>query len=407
MVPAFLREKAGLYYIVVSYYDEEHKRKQIWISTKLKVKGNKRKAETMLDEYQRYYNVIKRELVYTDVEASNGVSTESTIEKKLVEQVELSSPLFGDYLYNWNEELKDTLEVTTYNGYRNQIRRAIQPYFNERGITLHSITAEDIRLFYKIEIKKVSASTIRKYHANIRKCLQEAFQEDKIPFNPADKVKLPKGDAFIGDYYNKEELLDLLKKSKGTKLEFPIFMAVYYGLRRSEIAGLKWSAVDFHYKTITIMHTVVYCNVDGRAQVVAKDRTKTNKSLRTLPLMPEIEEMLLRMRDEQKQNRKFMKSFYKDEGYIYVLEDGTPVNPDYITKKFIKFIKAEKLRHVRFHDLRHSCATLMRHEGVKLEDIQKWLGHSQLATTERIYAHFSEEQHKVSASVISNSLKNN
>ena len=85
-----------------------------------------------------------------------------------------------------------------------------------------------------------------------------------------------------------------------------------------------------------------------------------------------------------------MKSFYKDEGYIYVLEDGTPVNPDYITKKFIKFIKAEKLRHVRFHDLRHSCATLMRHEGVKLEDIQKWLGHSQLATTERIYAYFSD-----------------
>ena len=339
MVPAFLREKAGMYYIVVSYYDEEHKRKQIWISTKLKVKGNKRKAETMLEEYQRYYDVIKRELVYEDIEPAENSENKELNEKKLVEYVELSSPLFGDYIYNWNEELKDTLQVTTYNGYRTQIQRAIMPYFNQKGITLHSITAEDIRIFYKSELKKVSASTIRKYHANIRKCLQEAFQEDKIPFNPADKVKLPKGDTFVGDYYNKEELLELLSRVKGTKLEFPVSMAIYYGLRRSEIGGLKWSAVDFNYKTITIMHTVVYCSVDGRAKVVAKDRTKTNKSLRTLPLMPEIEEMLIRMKEEQKQNKKFLKSFYKEEGYIYVLEDGTPVNPDYITKKFIKFIK--------------------------------------------------------------------
>ena len=158
MVPAFLREKAGLYYIVVSYYDEDHKRKQIWISTKLKVKGNKRKAETMLDEYQRYYDVVKRELVYEDISEEANNSNEAQEEKHLVEQVVLGSPLFGDYLYTWNEELKDTIAATTYNGYRTQIQRAIMPYFNERGITLHSITAEDIRLFYKSELKRVNAT---------------------------------------------------------------------------------------------------------------------------------------------------------------------------------------------------------------------------------------------------------
>ena len=194
----------------------------------------------------------------------------------------------------------------------------------------------------------------------------------------------------------------LLEIAKGTKLEFPIFIAVYYGLRRSEIAGLKWSAIDFTYKTLSVVHTVVYCNVDGKATVVAKDRTKTSKSMRTLPLMPVVEEMLLRMKAEQEKNKQFFKSCYKDQGYIYVLQDGTPMNPDYITKSFIKFIKSTGLKHIRFHDLRHSCATLMRHEGVKLEDIQKWLGHSQLATTEKIYAHFQEEQHIVTAGVIVN-----
>ena len=208
----------------------------------------------------------------------------------------------------------------------------------------------------------------------------------------------------MGDYYNKDELIKLLEVVKGTKLEFPVFIAVYYGLRRSEIAGLKWSAIDFTYKTLSIVHTVVYCNVDGKAAVVAKDRTKTVKSMRTLPLMPVVEEMLLRMKAEQEQNRQFYKKSYKEQGYIYVLADGTPVNPDYITKAFIKFIKNKGLRHIRFHDLRHSCATLMRHEGARLEDIQKWLGHSQISTTEKIYAHFSDEQHKNSARLISNCL---
>lgn len=228
--------------------------------------------------------------------------------------------------------------------------------------------------------------------------------EDKIPFNPADKVKLPKVNTYIGEYYNKEDLVRLLKEVRGTQLEIPVVIAVYYGLRRSEIAGLKWSAVDFEYKTITIRHTLVYCSVDGKYQFVAKDRTKTKKSLRTLPLMPAVEELLLKVKEQQEEDKAFFRKSYKDSGYIYVHQDGSCYNPNYITTAFIKFLRSRKLKHVRFHDLRHSCATLMRHEGVKMEDIQKWLGHSQIATTEKIYAHFSQEQHKTSANIISKSL---
>lgn len=406
MVQAYLREKKGLYYIAIYYYDDNHERKQIWVSTKLKVRGNKRKAEELLLDYQQHYDVSRKELVYEEKQTIKPPINTGII--KVTNEVYVEDdgedPLFGDYIEQWNDELKDTLRVTTYSNYVRQIQRVIKPYFNGKGITLHSITANDIKLFYKEQLKKVSACTIRKYHANIRKCLQEAFEEDKINTNPADKVKLPKGEIFVGGYYNKEELKKLIQMTKGKLLEFPVVMASYYGLRRSEIAGLKWSAVDFNYKTITIMHTAVYCPVDGKAQVICRDNTKTSKSMRTLPLMPIVEEMLLKMKAEQEERKKFFKSCYNDSGYIYVIEDGTPVNPDYITKAFIKFIKANKLKHIRFHDLRHSCATLMRHEGVKLEDIQKWLGHSQISTTEKIYAHFSEDQHKNSAMLISNCL---
>ena len=281
MVQAYLREKKGLYYIVVYYYDDNHERKQIWVSTKLKIRGNKRRAEEMLLEYQQYYDIKKRELVYEQFEQELVYPKQS-----MAKETKQESPLFGDYIEQWNDELKDTLRVTTYSNYVRQIQRVIKPYFNGKGITLHSITANDIKLFYKEQLKKVSACTIRKYHANIRKCLQEAFEEDKINTNPADKVKLPKGEIFVGDYYNKEELKKLIQMTKGKLLEFPVVMASYYGLRRSEIAGLKWSAVDFNYKTITIMHTAVYCPVDGKAQVICRDNTKTSKSMRTLPLMP-------------------------------------------------------------------------------------------------------------------------
>ena len=311
MVQAYLREKKGLYYIAVYYYDANHERKQIWVSTKLKVRGNKRRAEEMLLEYQQHYDVEKRALVYEQPEQKLIAPKQSTVIENLNEimaTIEVS-PLFGDYIEEWNNELKDTLQVTTYSNYVRQIKRVIKPYFNGKGITLHSITANDIKTFYKEQLKKVSASTIRRYHANIRKCLQEAFEEDKIPTNPADKVKLPKGDAFIGEYYNKEELKRLLQMTKGTILGFPVMMAAYYGLRRSEIAGLKWSAIDFNYKTITIMHTVVYCEVDGKAQIVSKDSTKTAKSMRTLPLMPVVEEMLIKMKNDEEERKKLLQRY--------------------------------------------------------------------------------------------------
>lgn len=162
--------------------------------------------------------------------------------------------------------------------------------------------------------------------------------------------------------------------------------------------------VDFNYKTITIRRTIVGCVVDGKYKCIEKERTKTKKSLRTLPLMPIIEDMLLRMKAKQEKEREFFGNSYKDTKYIYVHEDGEYYNPNYITCAFVKHLKTHRLRHIRFHDLRHSCATLMRHEGIKMEDIQKWLGHSQLATTEKIYAHFEEEQHIASAEIISKTL---
>lgn len=395
MVSACLREKHDNYYIIISYY-EEGKRKQIWEPTGLKARGNKRKAEQILADYQKRYSVEEKRLIGKNEKINSNV--------RRPQEITADDILFGQYLQEWCEEQRGIIEESTYCNYKRQINRAIVPYFNKRRITLQTITAQDISEFYKAQVKSVSVGTVKHYHSNIRKALQDAYEEDKIVCNPADKVKLPQGDPFIGDYYNKDELQKLLNSVQGTQIEFPVYMAVYYGLRRSEISGLQWSAVDFNYKTITIRRTIVGCVVDGKYKCIEKERTKTKKSLRTLPLMPIIEDMLLRMRAKQGEEREFLGNSYKDTKYIYVHEDGEYYNPNFITCAFVKHLKKHNLRHIRFHDLRHSCATLMRHEGIKMEDIQRWLGHSQLATTEKIYAHFEEEQHIASAEIISKSL---
>ncbi len=187
---------------------------------------------------------------------------------------------------------------------------------------------------------------------------------------------------------------------RGKRIEFAVIIAAYYGLRRSEISGLKWSNIDFNYKTITIKHTVTKCTIDGKVMIVARDKAKTKKSIRTLPLIPEVEALLLKMKKWNDSNKEFFGDLYEDKyaDYIYRDEKGYLIKPDFITNNFsLQVSKIKSLDKIRFHDLRHSCAALLRHEGVPMEDIQKWLGHSQITTTESIYAHFENETHLKSA----------
>src|SRR5699024_158284 len=104
----------------------------------------------------------------------------------------------------------------------------------------------------------------KRYHADIHKALKEAVELDLIPINPADNIKLDKSEQYIASYYNKEELEKLFDVAKGSIIELHILLASYYGLRREEVCGLKYSSINFVDHTITISHTVTQCNVDGQ-----------------------------------------------------------------------------------------------------------------------------------------------
>ncbi|MDD4474206.1 MAG: tyrosine-type recombinase/integrase [Eubacteriales bacterium] len=364
MVAGHLQEKKNLYYIVLDFQDEKGKRRQKWLPTGLPIKGNKKKAEAML----------------ADARVNFVPPTTEPRE---------SETLFSDYLIDWLEIAKPTIAQTTYASYRQMTKGVIVPYFEERNITLTGIKPQDIQAFYTEQLKRVKASSVIHYHAVIHRALKYAVKIDVLVANPADKVERPRKEPFKASFYDSTEMEQLFEASRGTYLEIPILLGAFYGLRRSEVVGLRWEAIDFKRNTLTISHTVTSYTLDGKRHTIAQDTTKTKSSMRTLPLVPAIRGKLIAVKEQQKVYIDLCGKSYDKQyiGYICVNPMGGLITPNYITQTFPELLAKNNLRRIRFHDLRHSCASLLLANGVPMKQIQEWLGHSDFSTTANIYAH--------------------
>jgi len=391
MVAGHLREKRGYYHLVLSYTDENGKRQTPSKSTGLPIKGNKKRAEAML---QTARQEMERELERKQNQRAQTHPDDPT------------EVLFTVFMLDWLEMMKSSIEITTYASYSMCIKSRIVPYFDEHhpGLMLCEVTPKHIQDFYSYELRErgVTTNTVIRRHANIRKALQYAFKIGLLENNPADRVERPKKNQFTGSVYNEKELEQLFELVRGKPIELGVILAAFYGLRRSEAVGLKWSAIDFEQKTLSIRHTVTQVSVDGKSTIVEKDRTKTKSSYRTLPLVPPFEELLRTLKTKQEQNRRLCGSMYckKDAEYIYVNDIGELVKPGYITQNFPATLEKNGMRRIRFHDLRHSCASLLYANGVSLKEIQEWLGHSDIGTTSNIYTHLDFNSKIASANAI-------
>lgn len=368
MVTGHLREIKNHFYIVLTYKDTNGNRKAKTISTGFTVKGNKRKAEAMLSEARQTFVIPE------------------TLNKQQTEDM-----LFTDYLLDWLQIAKQGVALTTYASYANMVLSRIVPYFEPLGLQLHEVQPKHIQNFYTFGMAKegLVSNTIIHWHAVIRKALQYAMKTGLIDVNPADRIDRPKKNVFKSDVYDAVELDALFRAVKGQPIELAVILGAFYGLRRSEVIGLKWDAIDFKRKTFTIKHTVTQVTIDNQLITVESDRTKTKSSCRTLPLVKPFEELLIKLRDEQEYYRKLCGNMYcKDYiGYVYVNELGKRVRPNYISDTFQRILEKNGLKKIRFHDLRHSCASLLYANGVSLKEIQEWLGHSDISTTSNIYTH--------------------
>lgn len=332
MVAGRLQEKNGFYYIVLSYTDSAGKRRQPWIGTGLPVKGNKKRAEKMLAETRKDFTIPKGQVS------------------------ELSPDMaFSDYMRYWLKMMRTAVTETTYSSYCFNVEKHIIPYFEPLGVTLAGLQPRQIQSFYLHEAETLKNTSILRFHANLHKALKYAVRIDLIASNPVDKVDRPKPQAFMASYYSAEEMEKLFEAAQGHKLELIIQLAAFYGLRRAEVMGLRWEAIDFEAKTLTIRHIVTSTRIDGKKILVEADRAKTKSSLRTLPLVDPIAERLKAVKEQQEYNQKICGNCYNQEylGYVFVDAMGNLIQPDSVTTGFPQLLKENGLRRIRFHDLRH------------------------------------------------------
>lgn len=405
-VSGHLKEIRGIYHLVLNYYDENGKRKTPSITTKLPVRGNKKQANAMLKylieafevptgnkkaNLKSYFtkDMLQKKSRVNDATSKKVVKINKNSKNKKIKVHK--NMLFSDFMVYWINATQYNYERSTYGTYLMQINSSIAPYFKEQEILLSDLTSFDIQDFYSyaFETKKVSANTVLKWHANIHKALDYAVQNKLISENPSKKVSKPKKIQFTGSAYSQDELDKLFQVAKNDPLELGIYLAAFFGLRREEVVGIKWNAIDFDAKTIKIGTTVTVTNINGKLEEVEKDRAKNKASFRVYPLPQLFEELLLKLKKDQATNKQLAgRSYnYKYQDYIYVDKLGNRIKPGYITQHFALVLKKNNLRHIRFHDLRHTCATRMCVKGENLVKVQKWLGHSSITTTANTYAH--------------------
>lgn len=272
----------------------------------------------------------------------------------------------------------------------------IIPYFREKGIRLHELRPCDLSEFYKImsttdsklsRDEPLSGRTIQHFHQNISKALNDAVERGYISYNPDITSKRPKIKKFKAKFLNQKQIIDLLAALEGSLIYLPVFICSIYGLRRSEVLGLKWDSIDFENNTIRICETLQQGTKEISGETNYTDDVKTDSSNRTMPMIPVVKEKLLAQKRWQLENKKEFEDLYTESDFVFTQESGAVITPNYLTKQFREYADSVGFVGLRLHDLRHSVASNLLNKGFSYVQTAEWLGHSNPSTTFRFYAY--------------------
>lgn len=314
-----------------------------------------------------------------------------------------------DYLVSYLKRVEPELQKNTIVSYRSMTNGKIRRYFQRRPqLTVGNLKPQDIQDFYQILFADgVVANTVIHYHALLRRAFQQAFKEERIDANPFDRVGRPKKNKFHGENYTQEELLTLLHLARGDVIYPAILLAGAMGLRRGEALGVRWSRIDWEKCTVLLDTKIVEYRENGKKKVEPVEEMKNKSSRRTLPLPDPVVEMLQVQKEHREVYRKMFQGSYNTQylDYVCVNQLGELLRPSYVTDHFRELLEKYGLRHIRFHDLRHTFASLLINQDVPLINVANFLGHSDLSTTANIYAHLDKASKQASAAVISDILQ--
>lgn len=331
---------------------------------------------------------------------------------KLLHQLETNSYInpdkitLGEYLNQWMADYVETnLAPKTIEGYRVNIERHIIPSIG--GIVLQKLQPIHIQQFYKSKLQNgrldgkggLSAKSIIYIHRNLREALNHAVKLQLIQRNVADAVEVPRQKVFRAKFLTEKQIQDLLKSLKNTDIYIPVLLAVGIGLRRGEALGLKWKDIDFENKTITVTRSLL----PSKNGLIFHD-PKTEHSKRVISVSESIMEELKKHQESQEEYKKILGQAYNDNDLVCCLNDGSLINPASFSHRFSRTLEKSKLPHVRFHDLRHTNATLMLKHNIPAKVASERLGHSNIGITLDLYSHVMKEMQEDAARKLDNAI---
>jgi integrase len=299
--------------------------------------------------------------------------------------VDAKNLIVGNYLDCWlSDSVRGTVRESTFSRDKYLVVNHVKPSVGR--LKLKNLNALHLQGLYRERLDSgLSASTVQKVHHVLHKALAQAVRWDLIPRNPADAVKAPRPMPKEMRPLSAKEARRLLDAAKGDKLEALYVVAVTTGMRRGELLGLKWSDVDLGNTRLSIRRTLTRTE---NGKYVALGDTKNKKSRRTVRLTPQAVEALRMHLERQIRKIEALGDLYDDQGLVFTSEAGTPINPSNLRQRsFAPLLKEAGLPHIRFHDLRHTCATLLLSKGVHPKFVQELLGHATVAITLDTYSH--------------------
>jgi integrase len=312
------------------------------------------------------------------------------------------------FLIRWlTVNLPSTVSESTEDDYNDTVRLHLIPELGQKRLGRLSVAELD-RLWRAKRAAGYSTNSVRIMRTVLRRALGQAEREGIIARNVAALSAPPRVRAKEGRTLTVEQARRLLDAAVGHRFELVIILALAYGMRRGEVLGLRWSALDWDTGTLQVTHSVQRIkNRDGppghRTQLVVGE-LKTRRSRRSLALAPETLARLRQHHTQQAGHKMAAGPAWRDHGLIFASETGAPLDPENFSRAFAKLCDRAGLGHWHPHELRHSGASLMLAQGTPLHVVSEILGHASITITKDVYGHLVEGDRRAVAASMSRAL---
>ena len=309
--------------------------------------------------------------------------------------LEGSQITLGEYLQQWLDAKSVSARETTIYQYRLQVKNHIIPYLGD--VPLQDLHLARIERFYtELIASGVGVRTVRYVHGVLHRALEKAMQYDLVIRNPAHGAAQPKYAHKEMTVLDEYQVPQFLIAARGSSYEALYHVAIKTGMRQGEMFGLKWTDLQWQSGTLLVQRQIK--RVPGSGWQFAEP--KTNAGRRTIRLGEGTLQALRIHRERQERQKKGANGGWKEHGLIFPNSVGTPGDPSNLRKDFLRILQSAMLPKLRFHDLRHTAASLMLNNGVPPIVVSRILGHAKPSTTMDIYGHLLSNMQGEAASIM-------